>query len=213
MFGRVRSDSGAPIPGSSSSSSWTRCSAMCELVGGQACGSCRPSSAKRSRTGSSAPSAVSRSPVVPAPAKRTSIFPNFSRKWDSVDIGRPAVDVEKSQHSAKSNLAGIDIQAIHSTWSQTIAIDCFRVRRLAPPSFGDSMLGSGRSGGCNGRQQIFTVSRFQKPRDLQWNQQFQGQAALNIITAYLEVDPSEAEGCFNDWLQPVRDGDTRKALK
>jgi hypothetical protein len=51
-------------------------------------GSCRPSSAKRSRTRSSAAFATNRSPAVPAPAKSASIFRNFSRNWDSVGIGR-----------------------------------------------------------------------------------------------------------------------------
>ena len=37
---------------------------------------------------SSAASAASRSPSVPAPAKSASIFRNFSRNWDSIDIGR-----------------------------------------------------------------------------------------------------------------------------
>jgi hypothetical protein len=52
-------------------------------------------SAKRSRTRPSAASAASRSPAVPAPANRASIFRNFSRNWDSVDIGRLAVEFEK----------------------------------------------------------------------------------------------------------------------
>jgi hypothetical protein len=40
-------------------------------------------------------SAASRSPAVPAPANRASIFRNFSRNWDSVDIDRLAVEFEK----------------------------------------------------------------------------------------------------------------------
>lgn len=49
---------------------------------------CRPSSVKCSRTRSSAASAASRSPAIPAPQKGPSIFHNVSRNRDSIDIAR-----------------------------------------------------------------------------------------------------------------------------
>lgn len=39
-----------------------------------------------------------------------------------------------------------------------------------------------------------------------WNESFEGQAAINVMNGLPpDSDPSEVNGCFNDWLQPLFD--------
>jgi hypothetical protein len=78
-------------------------------------GSRRLSSARGMRTRLSAASAASRSPAVLAPANSVSILRSFSRRWDSMLIGRPRTNGSARNPTSRLGRGNQPVVAVHRT--------------------------------------------------------------------------------------------------